>query len=59
MEDASEAFRAAVAHGAKPVLEPTALKAKAGGPGGDQVISEVVLYGDVVMRFISGDVQVG
>ena len=50
--DAREAFTAAVAGGAAPAAEPAeAVDAS----GGKQVSSEVVLFGDVRLRFISGD----
>ena len=52
VDDARAAFDIAVANGGKPALPPTQLA------GGVQTIAEIVLYGDVVLRLISGDVQV-
>jgi hypothetical protein len=50
-----------VAHGARGVLAPTLLKEGGGGPGGGgaAVVAEVELYGDTVLRYVSGDWQVG
>lgn len=48
VRDAKAAFDASVSGGAKPVLEPTLV-----GEDGCQ-IAEVELYGDVVLRYVSG-----
>jgi 4-hydroxyphenylpyruvate dioxygenase len=62
VDDAAEAFAASVAGGAVPVLPPTPLcdfgNEKENGDGASsplpvQTIAEVVLYGDVVLRFVS------
>lgn len=57
--DAAAAFDEAVKNGATAVLPPLTLSddAAGGGSGGSsssQVVAEVELYGDVVMRFVSG-----
>lgn len=57
VDDARQAFEAAVAHGAKAARAPTQLQ-EDGAAGGAAVVSEVELYGDVVLRFISGDCEV-
>ena len=55
VEDAEQAFEVAVQNGGRPVHQPSALQ----GPDGQQsVVSEVEMYGEVVMRFISGSFQV-
>ena len=54
--DAGAAFEAAVAHGAVSVQPPTTLADAATGT--EQTVAEVSLYGDVVMRFVSGSFQV-
>jgi len=51
--DSEEAFRLSVANGGVPVLPPVTLTDKA--TGGTSTISEVKLYGDVVLRYISGE----
>jgi 4-hydroxyphenylpyruvate dioxygenase len=52
VDDAAAAFKESVAGGAVPVLSPTAL----GGEGEQQqTIAEVVLYGDVVLRYVSSE----
>lgn len=56
MEDAAEAHRQATSHGARSALEPTILKDEATST--EHVVSEVELYGDVVLRFVSGSFQV-
>ena len=56
MEDAAEAHKQATSHGARSALEPTTLKDEATST--EQVVSEVELYGDVVLRFVSGSFQV-
>jgi len=55
--DAGAAFEAAVGHGAVAVQPPTTLADEATGT--EQTVAEVSLYGDVVMRFVSGSFQVG
>ncbi|KAK9817847.1 hypothetical protein WJX72_003032 [[Myrmecia] bisecta] len=53
--DAQKAYEAATANGAIGVLPPTTLEdAESGTP---QVVAEVQLYGDVVLRFVSGSFQ--
>jgi len=56
VQDAAEAHKQATLHGARSVLEPTTLKDEASSS--EQVVSEVELYGDVVLRFVSGSFQV-
>ena len=56
VEDAAEAHRQATSHGAKSALKPKMLKDEASGT--EQVVAEVELYGDVVLRFVSGSFQV-
>lgn len=51
--DAREAFDISVAHGAVPVCPPVELDDPTSGT--KQVLSEVKLYGRVVLRFVSGD----
>lgn len=53
--DAREAYEAAVRRGGRGVLEPVELKhvKDDGCVRGRQIISEVELYGDVVLRFVS------
>jgi hypothetical protein len=55
VEDAADAYAKATANGGVGVLPPAALKDCEGGAGGSAVVSEVKLYGDVVLRFVSGD----
>ncbi|EFJ35545.1 hypothetical protein SELMODRAFT_165961 [Selaginella moellendorffii] len=52
VEDAATAFRTSVEHGAIAVLEPTTMHDVHSGQ--ELVLSEVALYGDVVLRFVSG-----
>lgn len=52
VDDAAAAYAQATTHGGVGVLPPSPL-----GPGGTVVISEVKLYGDVVLRFVSGAAQ--
>jgi 4-hydroxyphenylpyruvate dioxygenase len=59
VDDAADAYAQATAHGGVGVLPPAKLADVEGGPGGSAVISEVKLYGDVVLRFVSGDYKVG
>ncbi|CAM8887960.1 unnamed protein product [Rhodiola kirilowii] len=47
VEDAEVAFHVSVSHGAKPYAEPIVLG------DGSAVMSEVKLYGDVVLRYVS------
>ena len=56
MEDAAEAHRQATSHGARSALEPTVLSDEASAT--HQTVSEVELYGDVVLRFVSGTFKV-
>ncbi len=56
VEDAAEAHRQATAHGARSALEPQTLRDEASST--EQVVAEVELYGDVVLRFVSGSFQV-
>jgi hypothetical protein len=58
VEDAADAYAQATANGGVGVLAPTRLEDCEGGAGGSAVISEVKLYGDVVLRFVSGDYKV-
>jgi len=53
VDDASEAYHIAVANGAAGVCEPATLVDKFTGK--TMVLSEVKWYGDVVLRFTSGD----
>ena len=53
VEDAAAAFAASTAAGARPVQPPTRLADAAGG--GALTVAEVELYGDVVLRLVSGD----
>jgi 4-hydroxyphenylpyruvate dioxygenase len=52
--DAAAAFESSVAGGGIPVQPPTVLSAGGQG-GGSTTVAEVILYGDVVLRFVSGD----
>ncbi len=54
MDDAAEAFRISVANGGVAVQEPTVL----GKGSASQTIAEVKLYGDVVLRYVSGNIEV-
>ncbi len=54
--DAKQAFEASTANGAIAVQPPTVLRDEA--DGSQQTIAEVSLYGDCVLRFVSGDHQV-
>eukprot|EP00879_Flechtneria_rotunda_P003380 GHRR01003608.1.p1 GENE.GHRR01003608.1~~GHRR01003608.1.p1 ORF type:complete len:199 (+),score=67.46 GHRR01003608.1:254-850(+) len=55
VSDAEDAYNVSVANGAKGVRSPTMVE---DGEGGAAVVSEVALYGDVVLRYISGKWQV-
>ena len=52
VDDAREAFDISVRRGAVPVLSPVEIRDEESGE--DQVFSEVRLYGDVVLRYVSG-----
>jgi 4-hydroxyphenylpyruvate dioxygenase len=52
--DADVAYHAATAKGAVSVLPPTRLTSK-GKENGSLTVAEIKLYGDVVLRFVSGD----
>jgi 4-hydroxyphenylpyruvate dioxygenase len=54
--DAVEAFKASVVHGAVSVLEPFCMRDA--DTGEELTMAEVKLYGDVVLRYISGNYQV-
>jgi 4-hydroxyphenylpyruvate dioxygenase len=51
--DAAEAYRISTANGAEGVLPPATLQGTGSSPA--TVISEIKAYGDVVIRFVSGD----
>jgi len=54
--DAEEAYRQAVANGATGKVEPTVLKPREGSPEqGEMKMAEIGLYGDVHLRFLSGN----
>ena len=55
MGDARRAHDIAVRNGARSAQEPTVLTSPSGE---DQTVSEIELYGDVVLRFVSGSFQV-
>jgi len=55
VEDAKQAFEVAVQNGGKPVHPPSVLKSS---DGQESVMAEVHMYGDVVMRFMSGTFKV-
>lgn len=55
VDDARHAYEVSVANGAKPVLAPLTMTDNASGK--TQIISEVLLYGDVVLRYVSGDFE--
>ncbi|KAK9818981.1 hypothetical protein WJX81_007343 [Elliptochloris bilobata] len=55
VEDARLAYATAVANGARGVLPPRELAD--GATGTSQAVAEVALYGDVVLRFVSGSFQ--
>lgn len=54
--DAADAYTKATSNGAMGKLKPIVLRDEA--TGAEQVVSEVHLYGDVVLRFVSGSFQV-
>lgn len=53
--DAKQAYQVSVENGAVGVMEPVVLEHPNNGT--KQTISEVQLYGDVVLRYVSGDYQ--
>ncbi len=55
VDDAAAAYRTSVANGAMGVLEPQTLVDQA--TGRSLVISEIKMYGDVVIRWLSGDFE--
>lgn len=57
VDDAAEAYCAATAHGGEGVTPPHTLRCAAGG--GEAVVAEMRLFGDCVLRFVSGSFQVG
>lgn len=57
VDDAKEAYDVATANGAVGVQPPTVLTDDGGN--GSTTVSEVVAYGDCVLRFVSGDFKVG
>ena len=56
MDDAAEAIRISTENGAAPVRPPVTLRDDATGAA--LVFSEIKLYGDCVLRFVSGDYEV-
>ena len=52
VEDARHAYEQSVANGARSALTPTVLQNPADGT--EQTIAEIELYGDCVLRFVSG-----
>lgn len=56
VDDAGEAYEVATANGAISVQPPTVLHDDSGR--GSKTVSEVVAYGDCVLRFVSGDFKV-
>ena len=55
VSDAEEAYNQAVANGAVGKLKPTLRKpTSADEPEGEMMLSEILLYGDVHLRFVSG-----
>lgn len=56
MSDAKDAFEQSTAHGAVAVTEPTVLLDRETGT--EQVVAEILAYGDCVLRFVSGSYQV-
>ena len=57
VSDAAAAYRIAVQNGAVSAAEPVTLTDKATGQ--EQTVAEVKLYGDVVLRLVSGSFQAG
>lgn len=56
VEDAAAAYVAATASGGVGVLEPQTLADSASGT--EAVVAEIRLFGDCVLRFVSGSYQV-
>ena len=56
MKDAEQAHAAALSHGARSVFSPVTVTDPTTGQ--QQTVAEVVLYGDVVLRLVSGPYQV-
>ena len=56
VKDAEQAHAAALNHGARSVLSPVTLTDPTTGQ--QQTVAEVVLYGDVILRLVSGPYQV-
>ena len=54
--DAREAYAQSTANGAVGVQEPTVLRDEATGT--EQCVAEIRLYGDCLLRFVSGTYQV-
>jgi hypothetical protein len=54
--DAAEAYQVATANGGEGVLEPQTMHDPASGQ--EAVVSEIRLFGDCVLRFVSGGFQV-
>lgn len=57
VDDAAEAFRISTENGAIPVRLPATLRDDVTGTS--LVFAEIKLYGDCVLRFVSGDFEVG
>ena len=55
--DAQKAYETSVSQGAVSVQPPTVLRD--GDSGTEQTVAEVLMYGDCVLRFVSGDYKVG
>lgn len=55
VDDAKHAYETSIANGGVGVLPPTVLPDEASGTS--QVIAEVKLYGDVVLRCVAGNVH--
>lgn len=56
MADAKEAYEQSTAHGAIGVTPPAVLRDDASAT--EQVIAEILMYGDCLLRFVSGSYQV-
>lgn len=54
--DAKQAYERSVAYGAVAVQPPIMLRDK--GSNKEQTVAEILLYGDCVLRFVSGDFEV-
>jgi hypothetical protein len=57
VDDAAEAYRIATENGGVGVRPPVTLTDA--GSGQRQMLAEIKLYGDCVLRFVSGDFEVG